>query len=276
MNVSIKKLGVAVACVLSGSSAFADGMMDAVMPEHVPLVIGAAVGVLPDYLGSDDTTVGVAPMVRYQFKDSNRFVALVANELDVNLLNSLSWRAGPVFNYSFGREDVDDPVVDRMIDLDSFLEYGAFIQYVAADPQNPRNRWTLGLTGLMNSQDGNEGTRMRLAGQYFHQISKAVDLNMGAGMWYADEDWNNYFFGVNAGNRGTSGLPDFTAGSGANQYFANVSAIVYLSKSWALAGGVRYANIAGDAADSPLVEGVAGRGAQDQWIVGMGVTYLSW
>ena len=46
----------------------------------------------------------------------------------------------------------------------------------------------------------------------------------------------------------------------------NASAIVYLSKNWAMAGGVRYANVAGDAGDSPLVEGVAGRGSQDQWI----------
>ena len=276
MNTSIKRLTLAVACVLSGGSAYAGGMMDAVMPDYAPHVIGLAVGTVPDYLGSDDNTVGVAPMLRYQFKDSQRFVVLLANELDVNLLNSSSWRAGPVLNYSFGREDVDDSVVDRMKTLDDFLEYGAFVQFVEADPQNKRNRWTLGLTGLMNSEDGNEGYRVRLAGQYFHQMTQAVDLNLGAGMWYADEDWNNYYFGVNAGNVGTSGLPFYSAGSDVNQYFANVSAIVYPSKNWALAGGVRYANIAGDAGDSPLVEGVAGRGSQDQWIAGVGVTYLSW
>jgi outer membrane protein len=276
MTVSIKKLSLAVACVLSGGSAYAGGMMDALMPDHAPNLIGLAVGVVPDYLGSDDTTVGVAPMARYQFKGSNRFVALIANELDVNLVNSSSWRAGPVLNYSFGREDVDDNVVDQMTTLDGFLEYGAYVQYVAADPQNPRNRWTLGLTGLTNSEDGNEGYRVRLAGQYFHQLSQAVDLNLGAGMWYADEDWNNYYFGVNAANVGTSGLPFYNAGSDVNQYFANVSAIVYLSKNWAMAGGVRYANIAGDAGDSPLVEGVAGRGSQDQWIAGVGLTYMMW
>jgi hypothetical protein len=27
---------------------------------------------------------------------------------------------------------------------------------------------------------------------------------------------------------------------------------------------------------SALVEGVAGRGSQDQWIAGVGLTYLSW
>jgi outer membrane protein len=275
MHTSIKNLTFAVACAFS-SGACAGGMVDALMPEHAPNVIGLGIGVVPDYLGSDDNTVGVAPMARYQFKGSDRYVLLMANELDVNLLNNSSWRAGPVLNYSFGREDVDDPVVDNMATLDDFLEYGAFVQYRWVDPQNPRNRWTIGLTGLTNSEDGNEGYRVRLGTQYFHQLSHAVDLNLGAGLWYADSDWNDYYFGVNAGNVGTSGLPFYSAGSGVNQYFANVSAIVYLNKNWALAGGVRYANVSGDAGDSPLVEGTGGRGSQDQWIAGVGLTYLSW
>jgi outer membrane protein len=276
MKASIKKLSLAVACVVSAGSAGASGMMEAMMPDHAPNLIGVAVGSVPDYLGSDDNTVGVAPMARYQFKGSNRYVVLMANEVDLNLLDSESWRAGPVLNYSFGREDVDDSVVERMEDLDDVLEYGAFVQYVAVDPHNKRNRVTLGLTGLTNSEDGNEGYRVRLAGQLFRQVSQTVDLNLGAGMWYADEDWNNYYFGVNAGNVGTSGLPFYSADGGVNQYFANASAIVYLSKNWAMAAGVRYSNIADDAGDSPLVEGVAGRGSQDQWIAGVGITYLSW
>ena len=276
MDVSIKKPSFAVACVLYGGSACAGGMADAVMPDHAPHVIGLAVGTVPDYLGSDDNTVAVAPMARYQFKDTDRFVLLLANELDVNLLNNPSWRAGPVLNYSFGREDVDDSVVDRMKSLDDFLEYGAFVQYRLVDRQNPRNRFMVGLTGLTNSEDGNEGYRVRLAAQYFQQVSQQVDLNLGAGLWYADADWNDYYFGVNPGNVGTSGLPFYSAGSGVNQYFANASAIVYFSKNWAMVGGVRYAQISGDAGDSPLVDGVAGRGSQNQWIAGVGLTYLGW
>jgi len=53
------------------------------------------------------------------------------------------------------------------------------------------------------------------------------------------------------------------------------SAIVYLSKNWAPAGGMRSSNIAGDAGDSPLMEGLAGRGSQDQWIMDVGLTCLS-
>jgi outer membrane protein len=258
-----------MACALSSGAVLAGGMADAIMPEHAPQIIGLGVGVLPDYLGSDDEIVGVAPMARYQFKDSNRYVLLMANELNVNLLNSPSWRAGPVLNYNFGRQDVEDSQVKLMAPVDGALEYGAFVQYVATDTENPRNRWSLGLTGLMKD----DAYRMRLGAQYFHQVSKAVDLNLGAGLWYANGDWNNAAFGVNADNVGTSALPFYTVGSGMNQYFANLSAITYLSKNWALAAGVRYARISGDAADSPLV---ATQGSVNQLIGGIGLTYLGW
>jgi outer membrane scaffolding protein for murein synthesis (MipA/OmpV family) len=91
-----------LASFMLAGSASAGGMMDALMPDNAPSVVGLAAGVVPDYQGSDDYTVGVAPMARYQFKDSNRHVLLMANELSLNLVNSPSWRAGPVLNYSFG------------------------------------------------------------------------------------------------------------------------------------------------------------------------------
>lgn len=271
-----------LASFMLAGSASAGGMMDALMPDNAPSVVGLAAGVVPDYQGSDDYTAGVAPMARYQFKDSNRHVLLMANELSLNLVNSPSWRAGPVLNYSFGRKDVEDDVVDRMDTLDGFLEYGAFVQYVSVDPDNPRNRWSVGLTGLTNSRSGNEGHRIRLGAQYFHQVRPAVDINLGVGMWYADGDWNDYYFGVNAGNIGNANvgnpdpLPFHSADGGVNQVFANIGAIVYLSKNWALAGGLRYSNIPGDAGDSPLVAGANGRGSEHQWVGGIGVTYLAW
>lgn len=276
MNTAIKKLTLATVCALASSSAYSGGMADAFMPEHVPNIIGVGVGMVPDYMGSDDYTAGVAPMARYQFDGTDRFILLMANELDVNLMNNSSWRAGPVLNYSFGRDNVEDDVVDRMDTLDGFLEYGAFLQYRSVDAQNPRNRWSVGVTGLFNSESDNEGYRVRLAAQYFHQLSTAVDFNMGAGLWYADSDWNNYMFGVNPSNVGSSGLPFYSPDGGMNQYFVNAGAIFYLSKSWALGAGLRYSNIAGDAGDSPLVGGKNGRGDQDQWIAGLGLTYLNW
>jgi outer membrane protein len=256
-------------------SAFAMGMLELVAPD-TPNLVGLGVGALPDYYGSNDYTAGAAPMVRYQFDGTERFLFLVANELDINLVNHPVWQAGPVLNYNFGRSNVDDPVVSEMQDLGGYLEYGAFLRFVYVAPNNSRNRWSVGVTGLTNSKSGNDGYRVRVAAQILHQVSPTVDINTGGGLWYADENWNDYHFGVNPGNVGTSGLPYYTAGGGVDRYYVNLGAIKYLGKSWALGAGILYANIPGDAGDSPLAGGQGGRGSTNQWTGGIGASYIFW
>jgi len=242
--------------------------------ENVPTVIGVGVAMVPDYRGSDDYTIGVAPLLRYTFKGTNRYVSVVANELSINLLNNPMFRFGPVLNYNFGRDDdVDDRVVKHMDEIDGTVEAGVFADYAWIDPQNPRNRFLVGVTVLTDVGDESDGTRGRFNARYWHQVAKAVDIFLVGGLWFVDSDWNDTYFGVNADNVGTSGLPFYDADSGLNEYFLGAGGLVYLSKNWALSGGVRYSRLSGDAEDSPIVDD---RGDANQWIAGLGVAYLMW
>lgn len=272
MKHTLTALVLAAASVSAPVSALAGGMVDAIMPEHAPNVVGMGIGFAPDYAGSDDSFVGIAPMARVRLGESHRYAQLFINEAQLNLIDSAAWRAGPVLNYDFGRKDVADSTVKHMRPIDGGLEYGAFVQYQSIDAQNPRNRWSVGLTGL--SRDNM--MRARLSAQYFQQVHPVVDVIAGVGLWYGDTQRNNTYFGVNARNRGTSGLPDFAADSGTYETFANLGAIVYVDKHWAITGGLRYTHIASgssQAADSPLV---SERGAANTWAGGVGVTYLIW
>jgi len=245
--------------------------------ENVPAIIGVGIGVVPDYRGSDEYTMGVAPIFRYTFKGTERYVSLLANELSVNLLNNKSFRLGPVLNYNFGRDDdVDDEKVSRMEEIDGTVEGGVFADYAWIDPQNPRNRFLIGVTVLADLGDENEGVRGRLSARYWRQLAKGFDIGLFGGVWYADEDWNDTYFGVNEHNVGDSGLPFFKADSGLNEVFLGTSGLLYLSKNWVLAGGVRYSRITGDAEDSPVVDGEDGRGDANQWIAGLGIAYIFW
>ena len=245
--------------------------------ENVPTVIGLGVAAVPDYRGSEDYTMGVAPLFRYTFKGTFRYVSLVANELSVNLLNNKAFRLGPVFNYSFGRsDDVEDEKVQDMEEIDGTVEAGVFFDYAWIDPQNPRNRFLIGITALTDVGSESDGTRGRFNVRYWHQVAKAADIFLVGGLWYVDDDWNDTYFGVNDDNVGTSGLPFYEADSGLNEYFLGVGGLIYLSKNWALAGGVRYSRLTGDAEDSPVVDGEDGRGDPNQWVAGLGVAYLLW
>jgi outer membrane protein len=242
--------------------------------ENVPTVIGVGVATLPDYRGSDDYTIGVAPLLRYTFKGTNRYISVVANELSINLLNNKTWRLGPVLNYNFGRDDdVDDSVVKDMDEIDGTVEAGLFLDYAWIDPQNPRNRFLAGVAVLTDVGNESDGTRGRFNMRYWRQVAKAADIFLTGGLWIVDSDWNDTYFGVNADNVGTSGLPFFEADSGLNEYFVGVGGLVYLSKNWAMAGGVRYSRLSGDAEDSPIVDD---RGDANQWIAGLGLAYLLW
>lgn len=265
-----------MAALLAVSTAFipcslanAAGMVDLNM-ENVPTVIGLGVGALPDYRGSDDYTFGFAPMARYTFKGQERYIQLLANELTINVLDNEMFRFGPLANYTFGRSSVDDEVVDRMNEIDDTLELGAFVDVVWTFSKDRRHRFILGAKAYQDVLDNSDGFRANLNARYWLPVAKPVDLNMSVGAFYQSDDWANYYFGVNPGNVGTSGLPFFTADGGVNEYYMVLGGVFYLSKNWLVSAGVRGSVIAGDPADSPIVDQ---RGSSTQWIGGVGVGY---
>jgi len=238
---------------------------------EVPTVIGLAMGAMPDYRGSDDYTLGVAPIFRYTFHGQERFVQLLANELTVNLLNDKMFRFGPLVNYHFGRtDDVDDEQVSRMTEIDDTVEAGAFVDIVWADAKDKRERFILGAKLFQDVGDESDGLRANISARYWHPVSKPLDLGITAGAFYQDDDYANHYFGVNAENVGSSALPFFTANGGVNEYYVVVGGIFYLDQHWLMTAGVRGSVIAGDPADSPLVDQ---RGDSTQWMGGMGVGY---
>lgn len=238
---------------------------------EVPTVIGLAMGAMPDYRGSDDYTLGVAPIFRYTFHGQERFVQLLANELTVNLLNDKMFRFGPLVNYHFGRtDDVDDEQVSRMTEIDDTVEAGAFVDIVWADAKEKRERFILGAKLFQDVGDESDGLRANISARYWHPVSKPLDLGITAGAFYQDDDYAEHYFGVNAENVGSSALPFFTANGGVNEYYVVVGGIFYLDQHWLMTAGVRGSVIAGDPADSPLVDQ---QGDSTQWMGGMGVGY---
>jgi len=88
--------------------------------------VAAAVGIVPDYLGSDDYVIGAAPAAIISFGETDRYLRLVVTDLNLNVIDSKNWSFGPALNYRFGRGNVDDNVIDDMKDIDGTIELGAF------------------------------------------------------------------------------------------------------------------------------------------------------
>ena len=128
-----------VICFL-GRPAFAQSSDFAFEVPGVSNFVAGAVGLVPDYLGSDDYRFGAAPAALISFGDTKRYARLVVTDLNVNLLDNENWSFGPAVNWRFGRSDVDDYAVDRMRDIDGTVEVGAFGGWTWVGQNDPRHR----------------------------------------------------------------------------------------------------------------------------------------
>jgi MipA family protein len=116
-------LAFALMTFAGGHSWAQDSVLPLAMPEGNLVAVG--VGAYPDYLGSDDYTIGAIPLARYQYW-GRRDLTLIGNTLSVNLLDAGGWRLGPSGILRFGRSDVQDDVVDRVHEIDPSIDLGAF------------------------------------------------------------------------------------------------------------------------------------------------------
>src|SRR5690242_1520161 len=129
--------GIAAALAMLCGGAAAQELIPMQIPRDANLV-GLGVFSVPDYYGSDDYKAAVAPIIRYQFSDT-QYVQLLGPEVRANLVPyRTDLRAGPLIRFRQRRDDdVDDSVVKRMRPVATATEIGAFVDYhYPIDPNN--------------------------------------------------------------------------------------------------------------------------------------------
>ncbi len=264
-------LATAAICMALGQAARAQqaGGIVLELPE-VRNYVAVSVGAIPDYMGSDDYTVGIAPAGLIKFGSTERFARLIATELSVNVLDSRSWNVGPVINYRFGRDDVDDTVVDRLRDVDGTVEVGIFGGWTWVSDEDLRHRFTTSVQFVHDVASEHEGYLASVSARYFKPVTRPLTLSIGAAVTYGSSDYMETYFGVDSNNAARSGLSQFDADAGLRDVRIPIMAIYSLSPKWHIAGGMIYQRLVGDASDSPIVED---RGSANQFYAGMGVAY---
>ena len=218
--------------------------------------VGLGIGFATDYEGSDDSEALPAIFGRYNWA-SGRYVALTgtheagnAARLKANLISddmSDFWELGPVLQYRLERDDVDNRRVDDMRDVDAATELGVFVGLKTGP-------WAASLTYAIDVSDEHDGSVVDLEGSYRMEVNNQFSLIFGASVSSADSDYMDTYFGVNADNVGTSGLPFFEADSDLKDVGFSLTANYDLRNSWGLVGNISYYSLLNDAEDSPLVD----------------------
>ena len=240
--------------------------------ENMSKVFGVGVGIYPDYPGSNNYSVGAAPFGRYQFGKTDRYLELIATELYANVLNHPFLRLGPAGNYRFGRDDVDDPVVDKMQKIDDTIELGVVGGVEFIDKTNPRKRFIALAEFLHDVAGGYDGYVVSVYARFWYPLIKAVDLTLAAATTYGSGSYMSTYFGVSPSDSQRSGLPVYDAGSGIRGFRITPGVVIHFSYNWHLGVGLLYQRLVSNAADSPVV---ADRGSANQFITGLGLAY-SW
>ncbi len=232
--------------------------------------VAGAVGIVPDYMGSDDYTIGAAPAGLMKFGNSDRYARVLVTELSVNVIDSRVWNFGPVLNYRLARDDVDDDAVDLMRDIDGTIEAGVLGGWTWIGDDDPRHRFNVSAEVLYDVGDTHEGYIVSVGARYFQPVTLPLTLSIGATATYGSDDYMQTYFGIDSDNAARSGLSQFSAGGGLRDVRIPIMAIYSLSPNWHVTGGLVYSRLLDDASDSPIVDD---RGSSNQLFAGLGVAY---
>lgn len=272
----LRSLKAALACLgwtLFASAQASNSFEPIARAEEGVNLAGVMLGTVPEFWGSSDSAMGIAPMARLQL-GGERYVQWLGAELTVNLLNHRHWRAGPSLGVRFGRREVNDPVVRAMQPVASTGEIGAFVAYTEPLGDDPRHRWgfNAAVTGATGSVYG--GLHGLVSGYWMRPLTPWFTLNLGGGLGVSGSGFQRAYFGVTptdaplfvgvkpGGSRPDAGLTDVRALAGG---------MLHLSRNWLALVGVRLQRLIGGIADSPIV---LQRGDTTRWVAGAGVVYL--
>lgn len=225
-------------------------------------IVGIGAGFAPDYEGSEDMQVVPLLQFRYNFA-SGRYVGFLGNTLQVNLVPSKTWGFGPLLRYRGERDDVENDRVDRMKTVDAALELGAFLNY------NIEN-WTFSISAAGDVADAHDGFVVDFGINYRFMLQNTNMLIVFAKGTYANEDYMDTYFGVDATDSARSGLPVYDADAEFKDVGIGALMQYNFNSRWGLLGVVKYTKLLGDASDSPLVDD---EGDDNQLLGGVVVNY---
>lgn len=232
-------------------------------PAEVRLGLGAAYG--PDYVGSDDYEFSALPIVTASNVFGFNFApfALSYNLAQYNSAGGVwSVSFGPRVAADFGRDQDANAALAGLGDVDPAIMPGGFVN------------WRLGpvmasATVGQDVADGHDGLVADFNVSTRVPINHQIVVIPGVSASWADEDYMQSYFGVNATQAGNSGYAIYDADGGFKSVGASVTAVYAINEDWAANARFGYERLLGDAADSPIVDQ---QGSANQASVMLGIT----
>jgi outer membrane protein OmpA-like peptidoglycan-associated protein/outer membrane scaffolding protein for murein synthesis (MipA/OmpV family) len=209
-------------------------------------ILGLGVGYAPDYEGSNEYEPVPLLQARVNWRQGY-FLSFLGNSLRANVIPSRNWHLGPLLRYRMERDDVEDDEVDDMKKVDAAVELGAFGGYSG-------EHWLTALSVAKDVAAGHSGVVAELGLGYRIPFQSLGHMTLFASTTYADSDYMQTYFGVDAEDAARSGLSRYDADSGIKDVGVGVAWQYNFNRNWGMLALARYTQLLDDAKDSPVVD----------------------
>jgi hypothetical protein len=146
-------------------------MVEEVKKREPAWSVGAGVGMVPDYEGSEDYK-GVPLLFARAGWNSGQYVQFFGNMLKANLIAGNTWSVGPLARYRGKRDDdVDNNKVKRMREIDEAIELGGFVGYMI-------DNWHVSFLVAQDVSDAHDGMVATLEAGYTMDLDEGVKLGI--------------------------------------------------------------------------------------------------
>lgn len=216
------------------------------------VTVGGGIARTPKYPGSDEHRIRALPLVGVSY---GRFFA--GGEpgapggpgVGLNLLRDSAWRAGIALTGGFGkaRKESDDPRLQGLGDIDRTVRAVAFGAYT-------REWLTARASVSTDIANKDQGTLVLLDLQGRYRATERLTLSAGPGLTWADSEYVQTFFGIDAAQSARSGRPVYEASGGLHAVRVAAGANYRIDRNWSVAGRLSVSRLRGDAAGSPITQ----------------------
>lgn len=241
--------------------------------------IGAGVGIVADYEGSDDYRL--IPAIAARGRVSGISFSTRGTYLYVDLIprgsGTIEFDAGPIVGVRLNRTGkIKDNFVDRLPERNAAIELGGFVGVTAHGLTNPYDALSFRLDVVKDVANGHESTVVSPSIEFGTPLSRTTYVGASLGADWVGEGYADSYFSITPSDALISGLRSYDADGGFKSWKASLLAAQSLTGD--LTGGLSlfgtgsYSRLAGDFKRSPIV---ADRGSAGQWFgaIGLGYTF---
>jgi len=231
--------------------------------------VGVGVFATPEFEGSED--MQAVPLLAARVAYDNYYVETQGLGVRANVSPFKQVEFGPSLNYRFGRDDdANNDVIARLSEIDDAVEAGGFIKVPFNNVLKARDELAFNIDARTDISDAHDGTLVSFGPSYSYAMNQRIRLTTSLSATYADDDFMESYYSINAADSIASGLNQFDAEGGIKDVGVTLVGNYAFNEKWGLIMLVGYQKLLGDAQDSSIVQQ---EGDDNQFMGGLGVSY---